>query len=356
MKPAPIKKDPRYLAAPIEKDHFKDIFRIITQKQNSLTEIFKEPRFVGLQNVQELHQSFSEKFKRLPGATGSFLALVSFSDNVTRQIPSWEKFVTENWAVPERVESLVLRWEFLVQFEPDSKPCTFSVSVRCGSAMNPAIFMQYLLSRDNDDIDSMAIATAPMSCKIDFGDAVISRELLDMVARWQKGLRKPEVGVPGFGFIQKHASKTLWALRHSIVPVTFLVSIAVLYFGVVGKNPSGAVTNGYLAKALVGTCLVIGAMRFASWFRAVLEEFLTSQAQRIGELHTIELTNGDRNKQTELMGQAQRSFYKFIAAGFVAILWNLCSTLLGYYLFDEGKDRAQAPIQQTGAVEIKKSP
>lgn len=123
------------ISGTIPKESLRDFFRIITAKQNSLTEVYPKAILIGLQDVEELGSLLQQKFSCYSSAGIAFSAIVSYANYRTREYPTWADFKGGEWSSPDVIDSLTLRWEFLVQFEEGEKPFLFNVTLRCGNGL-----------------------------------------------------------------------------------------------------------------------------------------------------------------------------------------------------------------------------
>jgi hypothetical protein len=67
-----------------------------------------------------------------------------------------------------------------------------------------------------------------------------------------------------------------------------------------------------------------------------LAEVVDRSLVRFGRFHAIAITRGDHNKQTRLIAGSSRSFWKFVASGATAILWNIIGTILAAIMIKNG--------------------
>lgn len=322
-------KVPRsFIAGPIAKESLRDFFRIITAKQSSLTEVYPQPVLIDIKDVEELGAALEQKFKCYYSATLAFSAVVSFTNYRTREYPSWNAFKGGEWNSPDIIDSLTLRWEYLVQFEEGAKPSPFNISIRCGDGLKPHVYLQYMMSKDEQEVDSLELLTSPMSCRIDFSDPIVSQELLDLVARWHRARRSPEASIPGLGVIRKYHRPFVRAINIYTPVFTTLLALVALYRAVVHAGADAIVTNQFLATSLVllggALVLVVASINVSKWIGAYIESLVVG----IRRTHVLEFTNGDRNYQTKLFAQSQRSIWRFLGAGAISVLWNVFAAAL----------------------------
>jgi hypothetical protein len=321
------------ITGPLPKDSLREVLRMISAKRNCLTEIFPEPVFIGLTDLSDLNRFFGDKFKNTPPVNVGFNAIVAFENYRSRDFKDWQSFQSENWAIPEVVESLVIRWDFWFQFEENAKPCQFQVTLRCGGELNPAAYMQYVFSKNDEDIDKIETLSSPMSCKVEFSDPSIGQELLDLIARWHKGRKKVEVVVPGVNFVKKNRKTIFRSISFSIPTFTFGAALSIVYYSVSRNGLAAPIDNQALSVGLVATCCCIASWRMATVFCEWFCEWLDSNVRSVMKMHTIALTNGDRIKQDQLFGGSKRSFIKFISGGVGALLWDVGTAYICYRLF-----------------------
>jgi|TARA_R100001132_G_C3268779_1_gene91108 hypothetical protein len=321
------------ISGTIPKESLRDFFRIITAKQNSLTEVYPKAILIGLQDVEELGSLLQQKFSCYSSAGIAFSAIVSYANYRTREYPTWADFKGGEWSSPDVIDSLTLRWEFLVQFEEGEKPFLFNVTLRCGNGLKPHVYFQYMMSKDDHDGDKLELLSSPMSCRVDFSDPIISQELLDLVARWHKGRRSLESFIPGLTFIRAHHSKFSGFIKFFTPMLMATLALVALYQAAVTAGLDSAVTNEFLIKSLGLFGISIATVLLSVHVSKLVGKYIERAVTNIGRTHALEFTNGDRNHQTKLLARSKRSLANFLIAGGMSILWNVLAAALIYFWF-----------------------
>jgi len=168
----------------------------------------------------------------------------------------------------------------------------------------------------------------PMTCRIDFQDHVISQELLALVSEWNKALTQPQHVFPFMQWCKRKSSTICYLIRCSIPVFAAIAAYAYFVDLSAGFDLSAALTASQLTVTIRWLAMSAAFIFIASRFAAFITHTVERSLGRFGRFQAIELTKGDQNRQTKLMAKNSRSFWKFIACGAIAIVWNVVGGVL----------------------------
>ena len=192
--------------------------------------------------------------------------------------------------------------------------------------------LQAMFSKNFEDLEKLEISAMPMTCRIDFQDHVISQEVLTLVSEWNKGLNIPQYVFPFMIWIRKR-HKIISSLIRNTIPIFGAVAIYSLYIKISTPwHQEVPITSHELTSTiqwLVGAAaFLFVAYKIGRYLGGIFDKSLA----RFGNFHATEITNGDRNRQTKLMARSSRSFWKFIASGSIALLWNILGAIIAFLM------------------------
>jgi len=313
-----------------DKETLAGIFRLITGRQNSVVEIFPRPALVNLKDIQELNKNILEKLNRHSVVPPSFSAIVAYTNNRSEELNNFDKFDSSiMWSTHYETESIHLKWDFFTKFEDQQNPSTHSLSVRIANSMHPAQFFQAILSKQPEDIESLEVKNAPMSCRVDFVDNILSQELIALVSNWNKTLRSPEAAFPILLKLRNHDDLFSSLITHLIPLLTA--------FGYVGwfyskyHSQREALDLFILGIWLLGSFFVIRISKLlAGW----LSRFCARQLNRIGRFTVFELTQGDSNAQNRFSARSSGALWKFVGGVTSAIVYKVTALVVSAYWFN----------------------
>lgn len=327
--PEPVKPEPTdSVILSTSKDALRGIFRIITGRPNTLTEIYPRPILVSIKDIAELHKQIAEKLSRYELFGAEFSAVVSYESNRNEEYGSWESFFNNEWSIPEVTDSLVLKWDFLIQFHKAPKPANHTITIRLASDRNPFHLMQAVFSKDPEELDRYALESAPMSCRVDFDDNILSQELLAMVSRWNASRRTPEIILPILEKVNKRADKIRSGIKYSLPLICAVVCFAYYWNQYYNIDPSAVATAGLIRNTVLWLVASSAAVFFTYLLARWLSVFSYLHIQRFGRFTIFEITRGDENKQNKLAAKSRNSMWKFAASTIFALVWNIVGGII----------------------------
>jgi|GEM_PF-2591925 len=315
-----------------KKEALQQLFRVLVGQPNHAIELFNEPILVGLEDLATLHSQILNKLKHYDVSADEFSATVVLHDTRYEEFGNWDSLAGKDWRIPEQTTSITLKWRFLVQFRGETKPSSHGVTVRLANQPRPFEVMQAMFSKDPDELERFEIEPAPMTCRVDFVDHLLSQELLSIVSNWHGCCRKPEPVMPLIEKIQRHAIELGNTIQTSVLVFAVLVSGAYFYrwsapFATPTPMPGVVFRSMVLLLAGIGLFLYF-ARGVGRWLAGRVQHYLG----RFGRFHIFELTSGDSNRHTTLNAKSRNAFIKFVAAAAAALLWNVVGGLFTAWL------------------------
>jgi hypothetical protein len=307
-------------------DELKSFFYLYNAKPDTEIRLLKEKKIVELSDIISLRERVSHKLENhsIIGQTTS----ISFtlSNNKIKEFATWPEFERTNWyIVNERIESLNMSWNILIQLPQHKSPQTHSMKLKVGNSILPKDIFQLILTSDN--ISELMEAGSPGVCKVDFINTIVANELLSIVDEWYQGLQKP----PESDFIQKFIKKdgkTVSQIIRLLFPLILLIFICVysdwLYpiFGI----------SQQLSISTIQSILVVflAVYVFGSSLGRMVEKFIDERIDKIVEHPSFLITKGDKNfsqefsrNNTKLVWQISYRLAWIMFGAFVSVIGKL---------------------------------
>lgn len=319
----------------ISKETFKDIFRVIFAGDNALLELYPKSVLVGIDDLKLLNKQLEEKLSRSDSNPIVFSAIASYENGRSEEYGSWERFNNDDWPSPDVLGSLSLTWKFMLTLTDEIKPKLHNINIRIASTISSFHVMQAIFSKDPEEIDRIDLKMVTMIARIEFTDHILSQELLDLISKWNKGLRSPEYIFPFMQRIKANSEKIRYAIRHSI-PLFSAIACFGYYYNYSQKIVQNAPVTGEIFTETIMWLVVSAVILFLSNILGkVLGRYSDMHLKSFGKFTAIELTKGDRNRQTELQAKNSNSFYKFFAYSIFALLWNIIGGVIAALLMQQ---------------------
>ncbi|MCH8188890.1 MAG: hypothetical protein IIB66_09370 [Proteobacteria bacterium] len=287
---------------------------------------------MSVTDLLELHNNIVAKLRRYKTAL-QFSAVLEFRERKIHKFSSWPNFENFPWGIPEETESLVLKWQFLIQFENADSPSIHSVTVHLTTPPNVMGLMQHLLSGRAEDLHEADVKAAEMSARVDFVDNILGRELLSIVTEWHESRGKPSPVFPIFEKIHRHAGRVRGFIRHSVPSLVFIAALAIFFDGTLEESNGSPASTEFLREIVFWIAGIVAAVFLAShvarWIARIVERSILGH----GVMTPFELTRGDNNRQTRYLARKRNSIYKGLASTVLALVINLAAALIGAKFF-----------------------
>lgn len=308
-----------------------EMFKLVVSKSYCEMQIFPGPILIKKDDLKELYSQFASKAKRQDLQGANFNAIVSFESNKSTEYGSWDSLNSGSWETAEITKSLVLKWNFLVRLPNVAKPEHHSVVVRLCNAMHPVQYLQAAFSKNPDELEKIEFDDAPMLCRVSVPDSLLSKELIEIAANWNKARRRPFISIPWIKNLKRYSAGIGEIISFSVYVFTIVAYFAWYldkFFIGVANSPFNLGHVKLIVIMFVSFIVVANfANRFSKWLGGVAER----QLDKFGRFTVFELTNGDNNKQTENFAKNQSSLYKFVSASVFSIFWNIVAGYAVYY-------------------------
>ena len=195
--------------------------------------------------------------------------------------------------------------------------------MRISASLSPQHLIQAIFSKDPEEAERIELKMVTMSTRIDFVDHIISQELLDLVSKWNKGLRTPEYVFPFMKWVKYKTDAICRIVRKSVPTLTVAVcfSYFINYSQHLDKEAplTGTIFTASVLWVMTSIILIYLSAIIGRW----LASYIKKQLNRFGRFTSLELTKGDKNKQTEFLAKSRNSFWKFASSSLVALTWNV---------------------------------
>lgn len=313
-------------------ESFRAIFEALGGSPSSVTKLYEADILVSVTDLLELHNDVVTKLRRYKAAL-QFSAVLELKERKISKFSSWADFEKGPWGIPDETESLVLKWQFLIQFENAEAPSVHSITVHFTTPPNVMGMMQHLLSGKAEELHEADVKAAGMSARVDFVDNVLGRELLSIVTEWHNSRRKPSPVFPLVIKFHKRAGRVRGLVRHSVPSLVFVAAVATFFDRTLNESHSGAASAEFVREIVFWIAGIVAsvflASHFARWIAGTVERSILGH----GMMTPFELTNGDNNRQTRYLSRKRNSIYKGLASTLLAIAVNIIAALIGAWFF-----------------------
>ena len=313
-------------------DNIKAFFYLYNAKPDTEIRFLKDGKIVELADIRSIEEQVAAKLRNHDVLGQTVSIAFTLSSTKLKEFSTWAEFERERWkTVNEKVESLAISWNILIQLPQYQSPQTHSMKLRIGNSIPPKDLFQLLLTSDN--ASEVREARSPGVCKVDFINAIIANELLFIVDEWYKGLRKAPELDPIQNFLRKHG-KTASSAIQFFSPL-LLLSIACMYtdylYPLLGVTEE--ISIGNIQKSLV---FLLAMFMVGSFFGSIFEKSIDQKIDKLEKYPSFLISKGDENAVEEFQRNnnklTKQIFNRILGLAFSVPVSSAMKFLIGYLL------------------------
>ena len=258
---------------------------------------------------------------------------IGYGGSHISEFGTWAEFETHHWQEPERIEEIVIKWDFLVNIQEYQAPQRHTLLFRVSTELKPGKIFQLLASGNSDEFDKVDMFAAPAFCRVDFINAQISKELVNVIDDWYKGRSSP-ILIPEAYFWFKKRRRPITEFLDQWFVVSWALMVAACFYWAASRYYNLNVPmhiagiSLFLAFVSVRPMARIGNIFAGRVFKS-LEELEGSRV-------VFEFTSGDKKRISELQQENKRKGTKFVLAAGWNIFLNIVAGIIYAYLFSQG--------------------
>lgn len=162
----------------------KEVFTELTEKSESLDKSFKKPYRIKFEDIEQLHHKITQTINQYNVINQSLRFVIYYSDNTKDELKSFESASKLSANSSSQVESIYLKYEFIIHVPSTKKLETYSMALRMVSpiAMSKRMKNISFFSPPPPILRVMGARTALL--KIDYADYTVARSLQTTVIEW----------------------------------------------------------------------------------------------------------------------------------------------------------------------------
>lgn len=317
------------LIASIPKDQLRSLFYLFSGKPDSRIKVYDSPVHINRKDVIELNQSVIRKLQlhNIDATTTS--VKVGYVDSNMQEFGTWAEFESHHWQEPERIEEIVIKWDFLVTITNYVTPQRHTLLFRISNELKPGKVLQMLASGNSDEFDQLDMFASPAFCRVDFINALLSRELVNLISEWYAGRKSPVMIPQNYYWFKQKRRYIAEFLDHWTI-LSWVLLVASIFYKLAEVKYSFSVPIHIAALAVF---LGIYSIRPISRISNILANFIYQALSKLeGSRVVFEFTSGDAKRISELQTENLKQGKSFLWSSFWNISLNIISTGIAFYL------------------------
>jgi len=327
--------DPQHggnLVAAMSKENLRSLFYLFAGKPDSRIKIFNDPISISPQDIYELNSCVTDKLKTHNIDLVITTVRLGYDSSQFNEFSTWAEFESSKWQESDKIEELVIKWDFLVNIQEYAVPQRHTLLFRVATDIKPSQLLQMIGSSNAEDLDQLDEISAPAFCRVDFINAQISKELVALVDDWYKGRTKPKLINPILFWFKKRRNGIATIADHWLY-----FSWALLLSSFVFWGANNFLNEPNLVHASIAVILAVYSFRPASMMAHRIGAKIYKVLSEIeGSKVLFNFTAGDRKRIEELEQENAKQGRKFAFISIWNVLLNVASGLITVYLFSKG--------------------
>jgi hypothetical protein len=318
------------LIAALPRDQLRSLFYLFSGKPDSRIKVFTSPIHLQRSDIVELNDCVIRKLK-IHSIDASITSIkVGYVGSEINEFGTWSEFEAHHWQEPERIEEIVIKWDFLVNIQEYAIPQRHTLLVRISTDMKPGKVFQMLASGNSDEFDQLDMFAAPAFCRVDFINAQISKELINVINDWYKA-RKSPVLIPEIYYWFKKRKRFVAEIFDHWFQLSWAILVASLFFWGSNKFYDENVPNNI---AVISLFLGIYSLRPIGRLANIMGGLIYNSLRELeGSRVVFEFTSGDKKKIADLKQENNKQGRKFLINTGWNLFLNVLACVIYAYLF-----------------------
>lgn len=314
------------VAKKVDLETVKSIYYWLNAKPDTQIKIFKKPKLINYGDIISLNEQVQRKLVNHDTQTMMVQVNVLLENGDIKSFGTWDEFRATKWdTISVDTESISIVWDMNIKLPHYELPQRHTMKVRLGSPIKPNEFFQMMVTSDDDSEIKQSIA--PVICKVDFINSVISNELTLIVDNWYNCLKSTKPKSLFQKFISRF-NQQVARIAHYLVIIAGLF-IAFYFF----KLKVSSIANFQLDKALLISGYLWIIITLATYFISNFIGGLVGQTVfktigKIEDLPLFDLTKGDKNELDNVISNNRKATRNFIIQIVLTALGALLSVFL----------------------------
>lgn len=324
------------VAINIDQKEVSALFNIFNASPDNTIKIFPKNVLITVADLFHLREKMNEKLELYLVQALVEGIEVRYENNKFESFSSWNQFENLNLNSSSIVESITLKWDFLLRVQNYGMPQRHTVVVRLSSGMKPEQLWQLMISGKIEDLDGIDKNLAPVICSVSFVNHLLSEEIVNIVKEWNKSLRLASDEASKFKFLKKNKMIIANSIKIFTKIVGVVLSALILCLVLNNFNiqqiSDMTIRQGESFIIVCAFCYIINKL-FSEVGYHLGRQFLDNILQH-GDIFTFEITKGDKGQQEKIIRKNKR-YEKSIRNGFITSLtFNIVAGVIATIIYN----------------------
>ena len=174
-------------SAQVSLQTLQGIYNELTGKSEEVGKSYSKPIRVKFSDIEQLNHKITQACEQYNVVSGSCSVTVYYVDDTRDQFSSFDRFRLHNSGSTSPVESVLLKYNFLVLLPKTKKPQSYTVSIRLASRVAVSKRMKSEFYGTPPSIFRL-MGNRTAVVEIQYVDYMVARNFLNLIDEWFKGI------------------------------------------------------------------------------------------------------------------------------------------------------------------------
>lgn len=334
-------KDKQLMEIPDEEQfikNFKAVYYAMNAKPDCKTKVFQEPIFISMNDLDNLNETITEKFKAHYEDAGFNISVsVGFKGRESIEFDSWQEFRKYNWKTDKIISSLLIAWEYNARLPKYPIPQLHRITVRFSDEIRPEEMLNIVIAGKLQEMDKLDQEFCPIVARVDFINSILCDELLAIVEKWQNGLKRATYEQnKWYNILRKYSRVLAYAINYISLFVFIWLGTIYINFKIkeLPYDTLGAIsTNEAIALIRSIIWVVVCCLAVYKIF-GIIANYIFALFRENENYHIFKITNGDDIEYQKSRLRVKGHNAKIVFNVIVTMVFNVLCSLLANYLSD----------------------
>lgn len=306
---------------------FKSVYYQMNAKPDSMSKAYSRKIIIDKDDIVELNNRVCEKINLNYEDDGFITSVtVDLKDRRVIVFKCWEEFIQHSWVETSSIMSISIQWNFNIRIPGYELPQRHNLVVKLTNGLRPEEMLNLIFSGKIEDFDEVELNTFPVVARVDFIQALLGEELLNIVGEWVRG-RKQNTASKNVVllFMKKYRKRIAQYFEYVSFIMTFILTVGINTYYIRGLNIDKL---SDLSMTEFNNLLVILATSVMVIFllKKIFEKLAENVYDKLseyGRVFIFNITRGDKNLQDKI-NSSDKNSGKMILVKFVfSLIFNI---------------------------------
>lgn len=315
-------------------DNIRSMFFKLNAKPDSITRTFSKQIRVNIDSLEDLNLRVREKLRMHCEEKASAMTYVTIncSNHKSYDYATWEKFKRASFSSADYIESITIKWDFLVTMPQYEYPQPHCLVVKISSGLKMTDFFSLAFSGKLEDVNDINILDNTVVARVDFINTLLGEEVLNVVSDWVEACNRNNSDCNKFLlFLRKHRKATAILIENVMNIVGSLALFFLLYYYVKSNSNNNILSKSNVSKLIIGVGILYALIYIIKRVSRIVTRKTIEELTDYGEGLVFEITKGDKQQiEDKENSNSKAAIQIFIKLCFSFIFDLICTIIISY--------------------------